>query len=222
LLGLQMIFFFGNLFSGIGFALFAPMILARTDQNSIIFGSLQTAAAIGGVIGGVIMSAWGGFKRRVHGVLIGWLLSGLSMAALGFQGGLPVWIPAIVFTVLLVPLVNTSNQAIWQAKVAPDVQGRVFSARRLIAWFTNPISPLIAGILADFVLEPAMRTQTGIADIFGPIFGTGPGAGMGFIMFFSGLIAALIGLLGYLVRPIRDAETILPDHDQLEKVVEPT
>jgi MFS transporter, DHA3 family, macrolide efflux protein len=31
------------------------------------------------------------------------------------------------------PLVNASNQAIWQAKVAPDVQGRVFAVQRLIA-----------------------------------------------------------------------------------------
>jgi DHA3 family macrolide efflux protein-like MFS transporter len=220
LLGLQMVFFFGNLFSGIGFTLLAPMVLARSDQNSLIFGSVQTAGAIGGVIGGVIMSAWGGFKKRVHGVLIGWLLSGLSMAALGFQGGLAVWIPALFFNFMVIPLVNTSNQAIWQSKVAPDVQGRVFSARRLIAWFTNPISPLIAGTLADFVLEPAMKANTAVARLFGPIFGTGPGAGMGLIMTFAGLAAGLIGLTGYFVRPIRQAEALLPDHDQLEKVAE--
>jgi DHA3 family macrolide efflux protein-like MFS transporter len=221
LLGLQMLFFFGNLFSGIGFTLLAPMVLARTDQNSIIFGSVQTAGAVGGVIGGVIMSAWGGFKKRSYGVIVGWLLSGLSMAALGLQGGLPLWLPVMAFCMMIVPLVNTSNQAIWQAKVAPDVQGRVFSARRLIAWFTNPISPIIAGTLADFVLEPAMKSQTAVASIFGPIFGTGPGAGMGLIMFFAGLGAAVIGLLGYFVPVIRNAEALLPDHDQLEKVAEP-
>ena len=54
----------------------APMILARTGSNSLIFGSVQTAGAIGGVIGGVLMSAWGGFKRRVHGVLAGWAIFG--------------------------------------------------------------------------------------------------------------------------------------------------
>ena len=60
LLGLQMIFFFGNLFIGIGFAVFAPMILARTEQNSLIFGSVQTAGAIGGIIGGVLDERLGG------------------------------------------------------------------------------------------------------------------------------------------------------------------
>lgn len=114
------------MFAGIGWTVFAPMILARTDSNSLIFGSVQTA----GAIGGVIMSAWGGFKRRVHGVLAGWIMSGLFFAMLGLGSGLPMWIPFIVLSAMVGPLVNTSNQAIWQSKVAPDVQGRVFSARR--------------------------------------------------------------------------------------------
>jgi hypothetical protein len=74
--------------------------------------------------------------------------------------GLPIWDPGCFLSGLFIPLVNGSNQAIWQAKVAPDLQGRVFSARRLIAWFTNPISPIIGGTLSDFVLEPAMKTQS--------------------------------------------------------------
>ncbi len=220
LLGLQLVFFVGNLFAGIGWTVFAPMILARTDSNSLIFGSVQTAGAIGGVIGGVMMSAWGGFKRRVHGVLAGWIMSGLFFAMLGLGNGLPMWIPFMVLSAMVGPLVNTSNQSIWQSKVAPDVQGRVFSARRLIAWFSQPIAPIIAGTLADFVLEPAMKTQSGLANMFGWLFGNGPGSGMGLLVFFTGLGAALVGLAGYFVPVIRNAESILPDHDQLKRVEE--
>ena len=215
LLGLQLIFFVGNLFSGIGFTLLAPMILARTDQNSLIFGAVQTAGAIGGIIGGVLMSAWGGFNRRVYGVLGGWMLSGFSFALLGVATGLPGWVLIMAFTMLLIPLINTSNQSIWQAKVAPDVQGRVFSARRLIAWFAQPIAPIIAGTLADFVMEPAMSSSSALANIFGPIFGTGPGAGMGLMISFAGIAAAMVGFSGFLIRPVRDAEDILPDFDTL-------
>ncbi len=218
LLGLQMVFFFGNLFSGIGFTLLAPMILARTDSNSLIFGTVQTAGAVGAVAGGILMSVWGGFKRRVHGVLLGWILTSLSGSVLlGIGQGLALWIPAMVASALFSPLINASNQAIWQSKVAPDLQGRVFSARRLIAWFTQPIAPVIAGTMADFVLEPAMRTNSAMASIFGGLVGTGPGAGMGLVMVFCGLSAAMVGLTGYFIPAIREAEDILPDHDTLKE-----
>lgn len=218
LLGLQMIFFVGNLFAGIGFTLLAPMILSRTGNDSLMLGSVQTAGAIGGVIGGVLMSAWGGFKRRVNGVLLGWMISGLGMSIVGLVGGLPIWVTGIIIVALVGPLVNGSNQAIWQAKVAPDVQGRVFSARRLIAWFTNPISPIIAGTMADFLVEPQMRTTSALSETFGWIVGTGSGAGMGLIILFCGFLTVFVGLAGYFIPAIHNAEAMLPDHDELPKV----
>jgi MFS transporter, DHA3 family, macrolide efflux protein len=115
------------------------------------------------------------------------------------------------------PLINSSSQSIWQSKVAPDVQGRVFSARRLIAWTTQPISPLIAGSLADYVLEPAMKTQSSLSHLLGPWFGTGPGAGMGIIITLCGLGAACCGLFGYLIPVIRNVEILLPDHEPEKK-----
>jgi hypothetical protein len=215
LLGLQLVFFVGNLFTGIAFTVFAPMILSRTGNDSLAFGTVQTAGAIAGVVGGVLMSAWGGFKRRVHGVLFGWILSGLGVAIIGLAGGLSIWITGMVLSSVVVALVNGSNQAIWQAKVAPDLQGRVFSSRRLIAWFTNPISPIIGGLLADYVLEPAARAGTGLPARFAWLVGTGPGSGMGLLLVICGLVAALVGLVGYFIPYIYNAETILPDHDQL-------
>lgn len=215
LLGLQMIFFFGNLFANLSFVLLAPMLLARTAQNSLALGTVESVGAIGGLIGGIIISAWGGFKRKVHGVLLGWILASIFSMLLGIGQTLLVWAIAMALTSVFIPLVNTSNQAIWQAKVAPDVQGRVFSARRLIAWFTNPISPIIAGTLADFVLEPAMKTNNAFSNLFAGWVGTGPGAGMALLMVFCGIGGALTGLSGYFIPAIRDAETILPDHDTL-------
>ncbi len=217
LLGLQMIFFAGNLFAGISFTALAPMILSRTGNDSLMLGSAQSAGAIAAVVGGVIMSAWGGFKRRSRGVLLGWILSGIGIAIIGFAGGLPIWIIGMALSSIVVPLVNGSNQAIWQSKVAPDVQGRVFSARRLIAWLTNPISPIIAGTLSDFVLEPAARAQMGLPATFSWLVGTGPGAGMGLLIVICGVASAMVGLLGYFIPAIYNAEEILPDHDTLAK-----
>jgi MFS transporter, DHA3 family, macrolide efflux protein len=215
LLGLQLVFFFGNLCLGIAFTVLAPMVLLRTGNDTVSLGLVQSAGAIGGVAGGVLMSAWGGFKRRVHGVLAGWIVSSFFFALIGLGTWIPLWVAAIALSSLFGPLVNGSNQAIWQSKVAPDVQGRVFSARMLIAWMTNPISPLIAGTLADYVLEPAMRVPSGLSSLFGWLVPPGPGAGMGLLILFSSLGGILAGLAGYFIHPIRHAEDILPDHDQL-------
>jgi MFS family permease len=215
LLGLQLTFFFANFFAGLGYTLIAPMVLARTGNDELIFGSVQSLGAIGGIIGGVLMSTWGGFKKRVHGVLAGWALSGVvGLSLFGWGQTLVVWSIASFAGALFVPIMNGSNQAIYQAKVAPDLQGRVFSARRLIAWMMSPITPLIAGPLADFVLEPAMAEGGSLTGTFSWLVGTGPGAGMALIVIGAGLLASLVGLAGYLFPAIRNAESLLPDHGQ--------
>lgn len=221
LLGLLCIFLVGNLFSGIAQTVFAPAMLARTGNNSTVMGTVQSTAAIAAVAGGLIMSAWGGFKRRIKGVLWGWLLSSLfGMFLFGFGRGLAVWIPTAMFMTVFGALINGSSQAIWQAKVEPDVQGRVFSSRRLIAWITQPITPIIAGTLADYVLEPAMKTQTALSNVFGPLFGTGPGAGMGLLISICGVGCVLTAIIGYSLPVIRNVEDSVPDHVQPKIAVE--
>ena len=107
---------------------------AHRRITRLALGAVMTAGAVGAVVGGIGMSIWGGFKRRVHGVLGGWIVTGLGFAMFGLGQTLPVWILFATLASLVGPLINASNQSIWMAKVAPDVQGRVFSARRLIAW----------------------------------------------------------------------------------------
>ncbi len=212
LLGLQLVFFFGNVCSGIFFTLVAPMVLARTNNSEITLASVQSIGAVGAIAGGLVLAAWGGFKKRTHGVLFGHILAGLFSIPMGFSLGLPAWLFSSFMDAFMIPTINGSNQAIWQSKVAPDVQGRVFSSRRLIAWISQPITPILAGLLADRWLEPAMRTESTLAQIWSPIVGSGPGAGMAVIMIFMGIGISLAGGIGYLFRAVRDAETILPDH----------
>ena len=214
LLGLQLLFFMGNLFTGIGYSLLAPMVLARTASNSAVFGMVQSAGALGAVAGGIAMSAWGGFKRRVNGVFLGWAVTTVGLALVGIGRGASAWLPTLFVLAMFGPLANTSNQAIWQSKVAPDVQGRVFSARRLIAWFAGPVSPIIGGTLADFVLEPAMRSESSLASLLGWLVGSGPGAGMGLLMVICGIAGTLVAVTGSFIPALRNVETLLPDHDQ--------
>lgn len=211
LLGLQLLFFFGNLFLGVTNTLTQPLVLAKTSNNELTLGLVLSVGAIGSVVGAVLMSAWGGFKRRVYGVLSGWMVVAVGVLIFGLSSSVPGWIVGAVIMFSVGPIMNASNQAIWQSKVEPDVQGRVFSARRLIAWFSNPISPIIAGVLADQVLEPGMRAGGSLAPVFSPLVGSGPGSGMALMFILVAGLTALSGAVAFAFPVVRDVESRLPD-----------
>jgi MFS family permease len=216
---LQMVFFFINLTAAFGFTVVNPMILARTGNNEISLGVYQSFAAAGGVGGGLLLSAWGGPKRRIHGVLMGMILAAFSWQILmGMGQQLAVWAFAGFCGAMIIPILNGSNQAIWQSKVQPDLQGRVFSIRRLIAQVAAPAAMLMAGPLADQIFEPAMSTESVMSSAFGWLVGTGPGAGMALMMVISGVMSVMVGVGGYLFPQIRNVETLLPDHDEIPAI----
>jgi len=197
----------------IGAALQAPMILALTGNDARVLGSISSAAGIGGVTGAIVVSTWGGFRRRIHGVLLGMMGAGISKTIFGL-GQMPlVWIPAQFCSSLNFPLKGSSSTAIWLAKVAPEVQGRVFAARQMSLLAVSPIATAIAGPLADYVMEPAMSPGGSLAPILGGVFGTGAGAGMAVIYTGAAMCLFLVGAGGYAFPRLRDVERLVPDHD---------
>lgn len=219
LVGFVVILFFTNLLCGFCNAVSTPLILARTGNDSLVLGSVRTAGAISFAVGGLVVSIWGGMKRRLNGFLIGWSLFWVFGAVIFSLGrGPAVWIPAILIGGLFAPLGVSSGQALLQVKVAPDIQGRVFAARRLLTWAPDMVTPLIGGAMADYWMEPAMQGGGTLARLFGWLTGTGPGAGMAVQMFVFGILTILTLLLGYVLPQVRNMEKILPDHDQLAKV----
>jgi DHA3 family macrolide efflux protein-like MFS transporter len=219
LLGLLLFFIVLNFVIGLSASLFAPFILSRTGNDSTILGTAQSAAAVGAVIGGLLISMWGGFKRRMTSIFIGEALTGLfCLVVFGLGRSMPIWIVAGVVGSIFPVFTNGASQAIWQAKVAPDVQGRVFSARRMIAWSVGPITPILAGLLADYVTEPAMQTNSWLATVFAPLVGTGPGSGMAVQFILTGIAYILVVLVVFLFIPtVRNLEDLHPDHDQVTK-----
>jgi MFS family permease len=219
LLGLQLIFFFGNLLSSLAAVLMAPMILSRTSNNELLLSFVQGATGAGAVIGGLILVRTGGLKRRVNGVIWGWFFGTLfGLVFFGLGRSLPVWMGVEFIAALFNIYINASNQSIWQAKVPPDVQGRVFSARRMIAQVVGPLGILLAGPLADHVFEPAMREGGSLTGTFGGLIGVGPGAGMALLTVICGLLVMIVAAIAYRVYAIRNAEDILPDHDVVSVV----
>jgi DHA3 family macrolide efflux protein-like MFS transporter len=212
LLGMLVIFFTVNLVVTFATTVMAPMLLARTGNDEKVLGIVQSAIGAGGVVGSVLLSIWGGPKRRINGVFLGLLIAMAGILLIGLGRNLVVWAAAAFFTLLFVPVLNGSSQAIWQAKVAPDVQGRVFATRIVISQLAVPVSMLLSGSLADNVFEPAMMPGGSWASLFEILVGTGPGAGMSLMFVIAGALGILVGLVGFTIREVRNVEEILPDH----------
>jgi MFS family permease len=214
LFDLQMVFFASNLIASLCLTIFPALVLARTGNNAAALGSTQSAAAIGGVAGGALLTAWGGPKRKVNGVLMGMVLTSLlGTQVVGLGRSLPVWMAGSFLMMVVMTVINGSNQAIWQSKVPPALQGRVFSVRRLVAQVTVPVAMLASGPLADKVFGPAMMPAGSLAPVFGWLTGTGAGTGISLMFVLAGLAGALVGIVGYLVPNVRDVERLIPDHD---------
>ncbi len=221
LLGLGLIMFGLTTLSAMGWIVLTPMIMARTGGDTGQVGIVQAVGAIGGVIGGIVVGALKPTPRKMARILVGIaVFSILGRVLLGVGGSVVIWSVGWFFAWACLPFIIAYESSIWQQKVAPDVQGRVFAARNLVDNLAPPIAFGTAGPLADFVLEPAMRDGGALTGTFRPLVGSGTGAGMALIFVFTGVLGVVLAVVGYLFRPIREVETRLPDHDEAKKVSE--
>ncbi len=220
LLAVQLVFFSFNIVATFSYFMIAPLILARTGSSELILGTVQSAMGIGGLVGGILLSVWGGPKKRIHGVLISmavFCFLGSFLFSIGQSGtrlGLVFWIIGAIFSSGVIPIMNGSNQAIWQSKVALNLQGRVFAARRLIAQLSNPIAMIIAGLVADRIFEPAMQEGGSLVNIFSPLLGSGDGAGIAVMFLLSSIAGVIIVTIAYSSKHVTEIESLLPDHDE--------
>jgi hypothetical protein len=107
---------------------------------------LATIGSVGGLAGGLLISTWGGLKKkRVYGVIVPIMISAAAMIGLGLSAGLYVAAIMIFVSHAMNPIMNAHSQTIWQTQTPRELQGRVFSVRRLIAQFTSPLGVALAG-----------------------------------------------------------------------------
>ena len=200
-------YFIDRVISGIE----SPMILARSGNNTAIFASVHAATAIGGAIGGILLSVWGGFQRRIHGLLLGTILTFTSAIAFGLSNLPPLWLITTFLAALFWPIIGSSQQSIWLSKVPSQIQGRVFAARFLMTQIPVLIALGMTGILADRIFEPAMMPGGSLTPLLGGLFSTGLGSGMAVQYSLFAIFGVILGLSGYCFHQLRDVETILPD-----------
>lgn len=188
-----------------------PLVLSTHPASA--YGLVQTMIGAGLLTGGLLISTWGGPKTKRVPVLIGCIAaSTLGLLVAGLNQNLAF--PAIGFFVLMlfIPIASSMSQAVFQTKVAPEVQGRVFAVRGLIARSMMPIGYILSGLLADYIFEPLMGVGGGLAEtILGRLIGVGAGRGIGLMFVIAGLIGIAVSALVYLNPRIRKLEQEIPD-----------
>lgn len=184
---LTTLFMLAGIFLAIGATLMAPLVLSLTKNSESALATVQSMGAVGGIAGGVILSLWGGTRRRIHNVLAGGAGACLlGILWLGLSHTVFLWAIGSFFFAFFEPFVEGGNIAIWQTKVEADVQGRVFSARHLLVQIPYLLGILMAGYLAE---------TSSISNV----------------LVLAGIIGGVVFLLGYLSSHVRDAEILLPD-----------
>lgn len=189
--------------------LVTPLVLSFADVQAL--GWVQTISGLGMLGGGIFMSVWGGPKRRVHGVLGFALLSAFVLPLAALPANVPLVAIASAVFLFSAPPLSSSAQTIWQLKVPPRIQGRVFAMRRVISLSAMPIAGLVAGPLADDVLGPCLMPGGILEKSVGRYIGTGPGRGIAFMFIIvGGLLLAAI-LTARRSKFLMNVETDLPD-----------
>jgi predicted MFS family arabinose efflux permease len=209
LVGLLAFFAVVNLLWGMVGALITPMILSWTSSDAL--GAIISIAGVGMLAGSLIMSTWGGPQRRINGVLNFEMLSGLCFVLMGLRPSFWLVAAGAFGAHVTIAVVFGSNQAIWQSKVEPQVQGRVFATQQMVAGSAAPLAYLLAGPLADQFFNPLLALGGPLADGLGQLLGTGPGRGIGLLFVLMGAIKVVITLVGRLNPHLRNVEDELPE-----------
>jgi len=206
-----LLMFFGavNFITSIAVVIFTPLVL--TLSSPLMLGVLTSVAGLGFLGGSVLISLWGGPKRKIIGIYVAEFLTAAALLVLGSTTNLVVLGVGAFIAFLGQPIVGTCSQTIWQQKTAPDIQGRVFAFRRVIAWSTVPFAYAVAGPLADNVFTPLLVEGGALAGTLGKIIGVGPSRGLGLFYIILGVLAFLVTIIAYSYIPLRNVESILPD-----------
>ena len=143
-------------------ALLTPLQVTRSfGQDDWLLPAIEIAFSGGMLLGGLTMTAWGGFKNRAHSMTFAGLVLGLLTLALGFVPIFSIYLAIMALMGLLIPLFNVPATVMLQERVEPGYMGRVFSVLDMIASFTMPLGMLLFGLMSDTVRIEWLLVATG-------------------------------------------------------------
>ncbi len=200
-----------NFFSRLTYEnILSPMILARSGGDNFALGLVNAAMGVGGVLGGILVSAGKTPKDCVKAIYVSagvsFLLGDLLM---GVGRGPAVWSFAGFMASLPIPFINAGQNVILYKLIPEQMQGRIFSLRNAIQFSTIPVGILLGGFLADYVFEPFMNKNSAFSQVLHMAVGKGEGAGMAVMFLCTGVLGSIFSLIFFRHKEVAALKQVL-------------
>ena len=184
---------FINLIVAMYDTILTPMVLSRTNQNDVQLGIVTSMVGIAGILGSRLVFLVKDVKHRMK---MSAFIMAFSMlicnSLLGIGRNYIVWTIAIFLGNILIPIFTANISYVMRVNIPIEMQGRVFSARNTLQYFSIPVGNLLGGFLADKVFEPFMMNKSFMQEICSVFVGKGTGSGIALLL----VVLALIGFIG--------------------------
>lgn len=186
-----------------------PYVMSISSDERLL-GVFMGLTSLGAFTGAIIAGGLGRFRPRLYLILGGSLLSGMMFMLYGVARH--PWLLGAALFVLFIPLPigGAMLVSIYQVKIPPDLQGRVFAIDEQLALLGSTTSFLLTGFVVDRWLEPAVNSPAW--RVVAPLVGDTPGSGIGLLQFANGVVIILVTLAALALPKLRNLEIILPDY----------
>ena len=204
---LQVILFLAaiNFIASIYNAALPAMILSFSFENESVLAAVQSTAGIAMIIGSAIAAMLPTPKSRVRMIILSLFISmSTENFMLAFFRNPIMWCVGAFLGWLCIPVMNTNLDALKRSQIPSSIQGRVYSARNMLQFFTIPLGYLAGGFLVDEVFEPFMTDKSNT--VLNQLFGTGKGSGAAFLFAVIGVMGVLVCVIFSKLKAMRNLE----------------
>lgn len=162
LIALILVGFMGSVFSTPA-ANLAPLQITRNFHDGLWqLSAIEIGFASGMLVGGSVMSTWGGFKNKIKTIALGYSLLVIPFILLGLTSNFWLYFAMMVAIGFVVPISRTAMVSFFQAKTDHAHMGRVMSLVTMAISIASPATMLILGPLADVISIDWIMTASGL------------------------------------------------------------
>lgn len=186
---------FINLIASTYNAALPAMVLSKPNGGETVLGVVNTCVGIATLAGSLLVTFLPKAKNRVKAICFALFISMSTNNFLLALGNNPcIWCIGAVFGWITIPYMGANLDVIFRNEIPAEMQGRVYSCRNTLQFFTIPLGFLSGGFLVDKVFEPLMSRQN-TDNLLTLLFGKGNGSGAAFLFFVIGFAGVLVCLI---------------------------